>query len=250
MRRRVEYPCNRSQSHPNGSYAPPSVVTTPGPASRHTGSQTRPCTPPLRMRITAGRPYHIRLSHLCLFRNEVRAFPHLIGLRYSACPCCLHAAPSFSTLNGSPYRWTCWGVYARPGIGVNLSWESRGGEVCGTRGLDGTAVAATGSRFPPGPYGGQRLPAQKPCAGRPGKDHRTITTGPPEAGGCCVPSRIRHGAGAPAYGGQPVLQVAQAGTVVPAAGLGQQKADAAQVGQPDAPVAIAADTVHSRRGQE
>ena len=30
MRRRVEYPCNRSQSHPNGSYAPPSVVTTPG----------------------------------------------------------------------------------------------------------------------------------------------------------------------------------------------------------------------------
>ena len=67
-------------------------------------------------------------------------------------------------------------MYARPGIGVNLSWESRGGEVCGTRGLAGTAVAATGSRFPPSPYRGQRLPAQKPCAGRLAK---TIVQSPP-----------------------------------------------------------------------
>ena len=104
----------------------------------YTGSQTRSCTPPLRIRITTSRPYHMRLLRLYLFRNGIRAFSHLIGLRHSACPCCLHAATSFSTFEGSPYRWTCRGVFARLSIGVNMGWESRGGEVCGTRGLDGT----------------------------------------------------------------------------------------------------------------
>ena len=147
----------------------------------------------------------MRLLHLYLFRNGIRAFPHLIGLRHSACPCCLHAATSFSTFEGSPYRWTCRGVFARLSIGVNLGWESRGAR-CVERGditEQGTAVSATGA-VSPRSIRGQRLPAQKPCAGRPCKDHRTITNGPPEAGGCCVPSypaqgRLRRRAASRSY---------------------------------------------------
>ena len=92
----------------------------------------------------------MRLLHLCLFRNGLRAFSHLIGLRHSACPCCLHAATSFSTFEGSPYRWTCRGVFARLSIGVNMGWESRGAR-CVERGdltEQGTAVSATGAVSP------------------------------------------------------------------------------------------------------
>ena len=218
----MEYPCNRSRPDPNGSGAPPRVVITPGSSF----PPYRVSDPPLHSAAENThhrRPYHMRLLHLYLFRNGIRAFPHLIGLRHSACPCCLHAATSFSTFEGSPYRWTCRGVFARLSIGVNLGWESRGGEVCGTRGLDGTGNSSGGNwnRFPPVHTGAKGCRRKSHV---PDGLAKTIVRSPTARRRWVGAATLVSGTGqVPAYGGQPVLPVAQAETVGPAAGRGNRK---------------------------